>query len=331
MLGVMLVPNHSFNAFVEINGMSSGGKTTYINFVKDIYGENRGVMLGYTLDDLNDTFPFRGNIDNDTAFVHITETNGSGLKQSGIALINSFANQEMQMKQMGSASLTLTPPPLLVMEGKGWVLFDSTKTGIARRLLPIDITDATTQKYRSTRYGKQVFRRQKVLAYMAKRAMLAYADLTKGDDNFMFNIDDLTTLPSFAQRWHVTAVNAGDDLMNNFTDRMRLVMDDGKISSDILYDLYKSSVLFDNPDEKFMRTRRTFREAVQVFLRDDFELTPIDKMVKVEKLDDLAISLDKLRSVMPAPDDVKNYGASTYAKFMRYGWFDVKKKEHLDD
>lgn len=327
LLGVMLVPHHSFNAFIEINGLSSGGKTTLINFVSDIYGNNKGVMLGYTLDDLNDTFPFRGNIDGQSAFVHITETNGAGLKQSGIALINSFANQEMQMKQMGASSITLTPPPLLVMEGKGWVLFDSTKTGIARRLLPIDITKSETAKYRNLRYGKQVFKRKRVLAYMAKRAMLAYADLTKGDDNFMFNIDDVETLPPFAQRWHIEAVNAGDDLMKRFTERMSRVLTDGKISSDLLYDLYEQSVHFDNPEEKYMRSRRTFKEAVQIFLRDEFELTPIEDMMKVEDEKRLGIDFNELDSIMQRPDSLLNYERnSVYAKFLRWDWFDIKRK-----
>ena len=62
-MGVMLVPNHAFNMFIEINGKSNSGKTTLLNIVKSIYSGQKDndlrIKLNYTLNDLNDTFPFR--------------------------------------------------------------------------------------------------------------------------------------------------------------------------------------------------------------------------------------------------------------------------------
>lgn len=324
-LGVMLVPNHSFNAFVEINGASSSGKTTLVNIVNSIYGGNKGVMLGYTLDDLNDTFPFRGNINRETVLVHITETNGSGLKSSGISLINSFANQSMQMKQMGSTSIMLTPPPILVLEGKGWVLFDSTKTGIARRLLPIDITSSTTFNYRNLRYGKRIFLRPKVLAWFAKEIMLAYADLTKGDDDYMFNIDNVESLPEFARRWHLDAINAGDDLMNRFIERIEPTLKTGYISTQLLYELYIESVKLDNPDEKYMRHSKSFKEAVKVYLSKDFKLTKIDALMCFERKD-LGINIESVEESIPVPYGLKNYKNSKYARYRQLDWYRIEKK-----
>jgi hypothetical protein len=329
-LGVMLVPNHSFNAFIEINGESSGGKTTLINLVNAIYGHNPGVSTGYTLDDLSDRFPFRGTVNRDTAFVHITETNGARLNSSGISLVNSFANQEMQMKQMGTESLTLTPPPLLVLEGKGWVLFDSTKTGIARRLLPIDIRGAQTARYRNKRYGKLIFENKTVLAYFAKRAVLAYADLTQGDDNYMFNLDDITTMPEFVQAWHINAVNAGDEQMQSYSERMQDVLTDGFISSDLLYDLYKESVLFDDPDTKFIRHRRSFEEAFTVYLREFFEFEKVKDLMRVTNTHELAINFNKLTDVMPTPDSLKSYAKSADAMYKSRKWYKVTKLPDKD-
>ena len=329
-LGVMLVPNHSFNAFIEINGQSSGGKTTLINIVSAIYGGNPGVSTGYVMDDLSDRFPFRGTVNRETAFVSITETNGARLQSSGISLINSFANQEMQMKQMGTTSLTLTPPPLLVLEGKGWVLFDSTKTGIARRLLPVDIQNAQTAQYRNTRFGKLVFENPQVLHYFAKRAVLAYADLTKGNDNFMFNLDNVKTLPDFAQKWHTDAVNAGDDQMEAFTERMRDILKVGYISETMLYDLYISSIHFDDPDVSFVRTRRTFKEASLVYLGEYFEIEHINENMRVTNEDNLAIDFKTLNETMPSPDSIKSYGKSSEALYKSRHWLKITAIKDVD-
>lgn len=323
LLGVMLVPNHSFNAFIEINGESSGGKTTLINIVSAIYGGNPGVSTGYVLDDLRDRFPFRGTINRDTVMAHITEINGARLNESNIALINSFANQEMQMRQMSDVSVNLTPPPLLVMEGKGWVLFDSTKTGVARRLLPLDITKAQTAQYRNKRYGKLIFENTKVLQYFAKRAVLAYADLINGSDNFMFNLDDMTTMPAFVQTWHAQAVVAGDDQMETFSERMQMILTEGFISENLLYDLYQESVRFDDPETTFIRHRRSFKDAFFNRPLDGLVFEQVVDPMRVTNADDLAIDFKQLSETMPTPDSLKSYGKSADSKYKNKKWYKV--------
>lgn len=58
---MLLILNHSFNAFIEINDKSNSSKTTLTEIVKGIYGQdNDSVSANYTLDSLNDNFPFRG-------------------------------------------------------------------------------------------------------------------------------------------------------------------------------------------------------------------------------------------------------------------------------
>lgn len=319
-LGTMLVPNHSFNAFLEINGQSGGGKTKLVEIAKALYGrESKAVAAGFTLDDVADNFPFRGRVTADTSLAHITETNGAGLKNSTIPLINSFANPEMQMKQLGGASIELTPPPFLVMEGKGWVLFDSTKTGVARRLLPLDITHAQTKHYLCRRYGKDVFMQAKVLAWFLKAAVLAYAEMTQGNDHFKFAIDDIKTLPKFARRWHLDAINAGDDIMNQFIERMKHVLKPGYISTELLYKLYQQSALLDDPDA-YQRKLRSFKEAVLVYLRQDYNLEKVNKPAKFAEKD-LAFNYDDLQQMLPLPTDISNYATTKFAKYPTTNWY----------
>lgn len=128
--------------------------------------------------------------------------NETGLKSSTISLINSFANDAMEMKQMGDVSVKLSLPPLLVMEGVNWAKFDSTKTGITRRLLPIDLSNSKTDYYKA-KQGKKVLKSPKVLQWFAKKVLLTFSELSKGADNFMFNLDDVETMPSFFQKWHM--------------------------------------------------------------------------------------------------------------------------------
>lgn len=329
-LGTMLVPNHSFNAFLEINGLSGGGKTKLVEIVKSIYGrESTAVKTGFTLDDVSDNFPFRGTVTQDTALAHITETNGAGLKNSTIPLINSFANSEMQIKQLGGVSVELTPPPFLVMEGKGWVLFDNTKTGVARRLLPLDISKAQTKHYLCRRYGKDVFMQPKVLAWFAKEAMLAYADMTKGNDHFKFSIDNIKTLPKFAQKWHLDAINAGDDVMNQFVERMKHILKPGYISTELLFKLYQQSALLDDPDA-FQRKLRSFKEAILVYLRQSFNLEKIKQPAKFSE-EQLAFSFDELQKMLPLPPEISNYATTKFAKYTTTNWYKLTYKKDDED
>lgn len=329
-LGTMLVPNHSFNAFLEINGLSGGGKTKLVEIVKSIYGrESTAVKTGFTLDDVSDNFPFRGTVNKSTALAHITETNGAGLKNSVIPLINSFANPEMQIKQLGGISVELTPPPFLVMEGKGWVLFDNTKTGVARRLLPLDISKAQTKHYLCRRYGKDIFMQPKVLAWFAKEAVLAYAEMTKGNDHFKFAIDNIKTLPKFAQKWHLDAINAGDDIMNQFVERMKHVLKPGYVSTELLYKLYQQSALLDDPDA-YQRKLRSFKEAILVYLRQSYDLEKVKKPAKFAE-EQLAFSFDDLQKMLPLPKEITNYATTKFAKYATTNWYKVSAKTDDDD
>ena len=331
-MGVMLVPNHAFNMFIEINGKSNSGKTTLLNIVKSIYSGKKDndsrIKLNYTLNDLNDTFPFRGGVNHDTVMVHITETNSSRLKPAGISLVDNFANQTMEMKQMGDVSEQLTPPPVLVMEGAGWLKFDSTKTGIARRLLPIDLSNSQTSHYRTTSSKSRTFTRVKLLQWFAKKAMLGYANLTHGDDDYQFQLDNVEELPDFAQKWHTIAVNAGDELMNTFMERITPLLRTGYLPLRLMHSLYQQSVLLDNPEEKYSRHFESFQNAFRMYLKENYIVQDIRKIMRVEDIKELGINFDEISSVMELPEKIKNYENSTYAKYKSPSWIYIQNKDH---
>lgn len=331
-MGVMLVPNHAFNMFIEINGKSNSGKTTVLNIVKSIYSGQKDndsrIKLNYTLNDLNDTFPFRGGVNHDTVMVHITETNASRLKPSGISLVDNFANQTMEMKQMGDISEQLTPPPLLIMEGAGWLKFDSTKTGIARRLLPIDLTNSETNHYRSSSSKSRTFSRKKLLQWFAKEAMLKYADLTHGEDDYQFQLDNVEELPDFAQKWHTVAVNAGDELMNTFMLRISPLLHSGYLPLRMMHLLYQQSVLLDNPEEKYSRHFESFQNAFKMYLKDKFVVQPQEGILRVENPADLGIDLNDVSNVMDLPKELENYENTKYAKYKSPFWVYIQNKNH---
>lgn len=337
-VGVMLVPNHRFNAFIEINGAPNSGKTTLLNIVDAIYNNPLSTLMGASITSFKDPFPFRGRVTENTDIVHITEVNGAYLNESDVDFLNSFANNEMQMKQMGSESVTLTPPPLIVLEGKGWARFSSVQTGVARRLLPVDITNSDTKGFVSKRYHRQVFMRPKVLQRIALLAMRALHDYTKGDDYFMFQIDNLDSLPIFAQQWHTDAVTAGDENMKTFITRIKPALRSGKIHMTMLYELYKQSLAVEYPDgterSKVTRGIRSFRETVPVFLKDSFNIQPIKGMVRVPQ-DELGINLTNkdggIGEFVEVPSTMSDYERSNYAKLRLPNWYTIEEKNKKEN
>lgn len=326
LIGVMLVPNHSFNAFIEINGKSGSGKTVITNIAKGIYGENDvAIPEDFTIDQAMDSFPFRGLVNQNTALVHITEVNGTYLNANMISLFNSFANPSMEMKQMGDVSVKLTPPPLLVIEGVSWAKFDNTKTGVARRLLPLDLTDSQTKDYRSS-HNKDIFGFEKVLKWFAKEAVLALANLTKGDEHFAFNIDNVDTLPGFAKRWHMLAINAGDDLMNTFMLKIKNSLHNGYLPTQLMFKLYEKSVLDDDPEQKHSRKFPSFRDALKMYLSEDFNVETFDNLQKHSE-DELGIDLKNLQNAMELPKGMEDYNKTVYGKYERTYWLKITRKD----
>lgn len=324
-IGIMLVPNHSFNAFIEINGKSGSGKTVITNIAKGIYGDNEvAIPEDFTIDQAMDNFPFRGLVNQDTALVHITEVNGTYLNPTMISLFNSFANPSMEMKQMGNVSVKLTPPPVLVMEGVSWAKFDNTKTGIARRLLPLDLSESNTMNYRSS-HSKDIFRFKKVLKWFAKEAVLALSELTQGDDHFAFNIDDVDTLPDFARRWHMMAINAGDDLMNTFMLKIKDSLHNGFLPMKMMFRLYAKSVLDDDPEQKHSRKFPSFRDALRMYLSEDFMVIRSDELQHHDE-EELGIDLKQLSHAMALPKELENYQTTDYAKYKQAYWLEIKRK-----
>ena len=326
LIGVMITPNHWFNAFIEINGKSGSGKTVITNIAKGIYGENDvAIPEDFTIDQAMDSFPFRGLVNPNTALVHITEVNGTYLNSSMISLFNSFANSSMEMKQMGDVSVKLTPPPVLVIEGVSWAKFDNTKTGVARRLLPLDLTNSRTRDYRSS-HNKDIFSFEKVLKWFAKEAVLAFAEMTGGDEHFAFNIDDIDTLPGYAKRWHMLAINAGDDLMNTYMLKIKDSLHNGYLPTQMMFKLYEKSVLDDDPEQKHSRKFPSFRDALKMYLSEDFNVEVSDKLQKHSE-DDLGIDLENLKKAMELPKGLENYNDTVYGKYERAYWLKITRKD----
>lgn len=327
LLGVMIVPNHRFNCFIEINGTSSGGKTTLINIVKNIYGSPETLKLNCTLDEMNAQIPFRGTVDKTTNLVHVTEVNGAGLKANTISLVNNFANESMSMIQMGEKSVQLTPPPLLVMEGVNWALFDNTKSGIARRLVPLDITKADTKDYQNDKYAKEVFDQKDMIEWFNYMAVLGLQSLINGNEHFMFQVDKVKTLPKFARVWHNQAVNAGDKLIEQFVSRIEDTLHAGYLPMELVYQLYVESARLDNGDDVFTRNIHSFTKAFNMYLKEDgYEVEECEKPVKCSEFD-LGIDFKALSEEMSLPQDASNYADSKYARYPINGWLRITKTE----
>lgn len=328
LIGIMLVPNHSFNCFMEINGSSGSGKTTLIDIVAGIYGDkSSSLSLNHTLTEMQAAIPFRGTVNEHTNLVHVTEVNGAGLSASTISLINNFANRKMMMYQMGAKSVELTPPPLLVLDGVNWALFDNTKSGIARRLLPLDITNAKTGDYGNKDYGKDVFTQPQVITWFNWMAVNALHELTHGSDTFKFRLDNNETLPDFAREWHRMAVNAGDKLIEQFVTRIEDKLHTGYLPISLMYECYKISYMLDGGNEKYIRQERSFAEAFKMYLENDgYTIESYDTQSLKCNEEDLGIDFDMLSDDMELPDDAKNYESSKYARYPAFGWLRIVKK-----
>ena len=332
-IGCMLVPNHSFNCFWEINGDSNSGKTTLMNIVHHIYGmQNENVTMGNTLGDLQGPFPFRGTLTPDTTLVHITEINGANIRANDgtINLIDSFGNQSMMAKQMGKESISLTPPPLLVMEGKGWITFDATKTGISRRLMPIDISDAKTAGYYAA-MGKSVFNQPDVISWFAKAALFAYAEYTQGDDNFMFELSDVRgALPRFAQQWHTNAINAGDENTRNFIERLSDALQGGLLPLKLVHQLYQQSCSMDGVETEYRKGLRNFSRAFILLLRDAGWRVEQLSRTNAHQEDELGLDFDVLGRALNVRSikAVTNYRNSEYAQYdNQVNWIKISRPE----
>lgn len=330
-MGTMLVPQHQFNAFIEINGASGSGKTTIINLVKAIYGNRTTMLTDYTVETLSENFPFRGTVNKSTGVVHITEINGATIGKRVIPLVNQFANEGVSLKQLGNVDIFLSPPPLLVMEGAGWAHFDITNTGMQRRILPLDISNSFAQSYKA-KQKKSVFHQRKVLEWIASKAVQAFADMTHGDDHFIYQLEDIDKLPRFLQRWHAQAISAGDRFMNNYMARIKPALHTGYLPVQIMYDLYKESTKIDAMDPNFQRKIKSFSVALIIYLKQlDFEVVDLDDTddgLQQHSSDELGIDFEVVNEAMPLPESCSNYD-STFARFKRPNWLKITDKTKL--
>lgn len=331
MIGALLVPNHQFNAFWEINGPSNSGKSTLINLVKDVYNNRGSVIDGFSIDTLSETFPFRGTVDNTTNVVAITEVNGASVPKTAISLVNQFANEGVSLKQLGGKSMFVTPPPHLVLEGAGWAHFDVTNTGVQRRIIPINLANSKASTYRA-KMKKNVFKQRKFIECFVYMAVNAYAEMSKGDDNFVFQMDDLDGLPNFAQAWHMQAISAGDQYMNNFMDRMLSALHTGYLPLQMMHDIYKKSTEMDGIETQYQRQIASFKTAFLIYLKQ-YGFNVVEYGNEKETKDvlqrhdesELGIDFDKVKETMDPPDDVKNYANSKYSVFSTNQWVKIIK------
>lgn len=202
LLGAMLVPNHFFECFIEINEKDTSDKNVLLSLVKEIYNNN-SIKLNYKLSELKRKKPFSGKVDAHTNIIGISEANGAVLSAKETNLISALVNRESMILP------GLNPLPLLVIESEGWLKFNdvrNTGSGINRRLLPLDLTESDDKCH----FPLSAFKNKEVIDWFNWQALVALHDLTEGNENFIFEIDDIKTLPDFARRWHFTAVN-GDD------------------------------------------------------------------------------------------------------------------------
>lgn len=329
-MGALLVPNHRFNAFWEINGPSNSGKSTLINLVKAGYNSRESVLDGFTIDTLTESFPFRGTVNETTNVVSITEVNGSSVPKAAISFVNQFANEAVSLKQLGGKSKTISPPPMLILEGAGWAHFDVTNTGVQRRIIPINLGESSAKNYRA-KLKKNVFRRKDFIDCFVFLAVTAYAEMTQGDDNFVFQIDNLNTLPDFAQLWHTQAISAGDRYMNNYMARLAPALHTGYLPLQIMHQLYQISTKLDGIENQYQRRMPSFITAFVIYLRQSgynviqYDTDKQDQLQKHSE-DELGIDFEKVQEAMDIPDDLKNYNSSEFNRFKRPQWIKIERK-----
>ena len=200
-----------------------------------------------------------------------------------------------------------------------------------RRILPLDISNSFAQSYKA-KQKKSVFHQRKVIEWVASKAVQAFADMTHGDDHFIYQLEDIDKLPRFLQRWHAQAISAGDRFMNNYMARIKPALHTGYLPVQIMYDLYKESTKIDAMDPNFQRKIKSFSVALIIYLKQlDFEVVDLDDTddgLQQHSSDELGIDFEVANEAMPLPESCSNYD-STFARFKRPNWLKITDKTKL--
>ncbi|MBM6772401.1 hypothetical protein H5991_02570 [Ligilactobacillus agilis] len=315
LLGAMLVPNHFFECFIEINEKDTSDKNVLLSLVKEIYN-NDSIKLNYKLSELKRKKPFSGKVDAHTNIIGISEANGAVLSAKETNLISALVNIESMILP------GLNPLPLLVIESEGWLKFNDVKntgSGINRRLLPLDLTESDDKCH----FPLSAFKNKEVIDWFNWQALVALHDLTEGNENFIFEIDDIKTLPDFARRWHFTAVNGDDEYMKHFIEYIKPTLHVGYLPIPLMYQLYSGLARLENRDE-YIKSPKSFKDVFCTYLDEEYGIENYGGTLRKIEEEELGIDFSELNNMIELSKVINEYRNSIYAKYPIPDWIQIK-------
>lgn len=216
----------------------------------------------------------------------------------------------------------LNPLPLLVIESEGWLKFNDVKntgSGINRRLLPLDLTESDDKCH----FPLSVFKNKEVIDWFNWQALVALHDLTEGNENFIFEIDDIKTLPDFARRWHFTAVNGDDEYMKHFIEYLTPALHVGYLPIPLMYQLYSGLARLENRDE-YIKSPKSFKDVFCTYLDEEYGIENYGGTLRKIEEEELGIDFSELNNMIELSKDINEYRNSIYAKYPIPDWIQIK-------
>lgn len=354
LIGMMALPNTNIGINVVLTGPSGSGKSTIGTLVAKLYtGPTDGAgylfdnsVMGLvntenTADTLNDTqFPFRGTLTRKVNFVHLSEMNGTYLSNDGSVLFDKFGDQEMEARQLHKNSLRLNPTPTLYMEGTKWANFDSIKHGVERRLMPFELEPAIDlPSYEALGLNKStLFDSSKILEWLIIAGFEEVRKRFKRYENITINMLKFE-VPGFVQEWRKTISSGGDSVAEfyNAVIRKNIIpsvyapgdenYDEYRyIRFDLLHDMFVNYEEDKRVESRFIKKINGFSEGIKSqFERDGYQLVPVDKPIKVDDPDNLALDLKEVSDLVAMDNviDLAGMSNSRYSELKSPHWMAV--------
>lgn len=354
MIGVCSLPNVNVGANFMLIGPSGSGKSTIGSIIKTIYMGDPHSEIGqiesadsqnivnssFEAKTLGEEFPFRGSLDEETNFVHLSEMNKTNLNEQACVLYDKFCDNEMEARKMKSESFSLSPTPTLYMEGTGFPKMETVKNGVERRTFPFKIepTEDLVDYRVSGMSPDRVFSSDKVIQWVVYHAFKKIREIIPEEEYASIKVNmQYFDVPDFIKVWKNEFISGGDEISEFYSHILRPAMENRVIkkgykrtymlNEEMLYRLYKSFEESRDVPIKFIKGRKSFTENIMAQLeRSGFNVAPVKDYHLEETDEQLALDLVFLNSVLDLEPDLtpEEYEDGSFANKKKMDWFSIE-------